>query len=1167
MRRFLLVGCGGSGGATLAYMMDQLRSDLAALGIDRMPAGWQFVHVDVPTSADTKLEGVGSVPDQGGRYIATGSATGTYATLDHALSQRLKGAQALSTIATWAPREPEQVRTPPSTGAGQYRAVGRVITLNRVGQLVEGLQRTWEELASVQTLTEMERLGAEHRVLGAFDRRDVPIVLVVGSMAGGAGASMTLDVCRLLTLIPGVSPGLMGVFMASADVFEELPEAARFGTRANALAMLGEIVAAQAGAARQHDVEILRALGYSAGAGVEVPFARVFPVGRYLGDQATVIGDGTKEAVYRALGRGLAALVESDVAHRGFIQFDLGNTGSPAGDRGYLGWGVQWDQLPWGSFGYAALSMGRDRYAEYAAQRIARAAVDRLLDGHLQEGSGPSGNEELQALLDSQWPHVLRSVELPNPKADPGKGGNAVGPWFTQQALPEGEVGRRVAAVLDTEVVPHLASPEGHESRQWVTVLRTQLASRRGAVTAAASTNAYDWAYGWHQALARRTIATVEQAVGLHGLPYAAALVQRLREHVEHLISGLHDLGTHAQPSVRTVPPAFDEITGGLKGVLTNGQAILAKVMDLVRAETRTQVYAQSAELAAQSLASFATDVLQPLGEALQESYRLLGLARESEVRDESVAHLATDYYRAWPAEHDAGVPLRFTRADSEVLLTDPETFPPQFEADVRAAATATAGATSTFVDARRWAASAVISGRWETTAPGGAPGGLLEQSATWRSRVFTADPETGTPIVPARARFDLHARPAELLDRARRLVATPDASFSRYASVSLAEYARGDDVPESGREARNRELVGKFREALGLARPLISVSSDAVGALHIEQKDVSFRFKFSTLPFTDPTLREQLQKVLEAHPALERSTFDGFRTALSGAPEGVTRVDIFGSYMNYSPLAFDSVLRSVARQWAQTPAYQRGEFWKWRRARPLPASLPMGDVERQAMVTGWFLAQVTGDLRIPEEPYGDPVQIWDPETRSWLDFPHPLLTPPESFLQPFDWLPAVLESVLLAYARSSEPPVMSTLRPYQVLRATYDDGESGPREGAMVTLAGQKRLAEWLESGRSRSGGTSRVRGIDTATTPRERAEAAKAFLRKPHEVASVHFMPRGQDGAPGDGQFSAVGDRAQAAVTPIFRDIAPDVRRACERIERLLDGALHRDGLDEVF
>ena len=38
MRRFLIVGCGGSGGATLAFIMDQLRSELHSAGIETLLA-------------------------------------------------------------------------------------------------------------------------------------------------------------------------------------------------------------------------------------------------------------------------------------------------------------------------------------------------------------------------------------------------------------------------------------------------------------------------------------------------------------------------------------------------------------------------------------------------------------------------------------------------------------------------------------------------------------------------------------------------------------------------------------------------------------------------------------------------------------------------------------------------------------------------------------------------------------------------------------------------------------------------------------------------------------------------------------------------------------------------------------------------------------------------
>lgn len=78
MRKFLIVGCGGSGGATVRLLMDQLQADLRPLGITELPAAWQFVHVDVPVDPD---KGPGQLPDivrMGGAYQSFSSPGNTY---------------------------------------------------------------------------------------------------------------------------------------------------------------------------------------------------------------------------------------------------------------------------------------------------------------------------------------------------------------------------------------------------------------------------------------------------------------------------------------------------------------------------------------------------------------------------------------------------------------------------------------------------------------------------------------------------------------------------------------------------------------------------------------------------------------------------------------------------------------------------------------------------------------------------------------------------------------------------------------------------------------------------------------------------------------------------------------------------------------------------------
>lgn len=1147
MRRFLVVGCGGSGGATLAYMMDQLSSDLAVWG-KTLPKGWQFVHIDVPSGEEAGPNGLGNVQVQGGRYLGLGPQSGSYGDLDHALSQKLTGSRGLEHIATWAPRAPQSVPTPISVGAGQYRAVGRAITLVRAGDVRQAIQQAYDDLFRVETTTEMSELA---RAAGArFEPNEPPIVLVVSSMAGGAGASMALDVCRLMSLA-GVDPRLMAVFMVSADIFDALPESARTGVRANALAMLGEIVASQAGSSRAHDVDVLSALGHRDGAGAEVPFARVFPVGRKMGAQQTTFGGGRPDDVYRGLARGLAGMMVSSVATSQFQQFDLGNTGSVSPDPKYFGWAANADPLPWGSFGFASLSMGRDRYAEYAAQRLARGSVDRLLDGHLQPGNPASSLEQLNTLLDSQWGAICNQLQLPVGGPNPA---GELGNWMTGAALPRQAAEGAARHVTDNEVAGYIPNPDGQQASQWMVMLQHQLNARRHPLTEASNAAAYEWVFRWKDELLSRIESVTGDNLTRLGLPYAAGLLDRLATHLkEYVIPGAESLSQHTPNDIVALPPQVQQTMAGVKGVVSNGAQIHEMIVTGIRGQVRTQIYAHASGLVAQVLKGVLSEVLPQLVDSLKDTQRLLENARSADVRHDGLAQLATAQYGAWPSDNDAQVPSRFDEANNEILLTTSRQFMNQFVADVQRAIP---DGPTNLHGAREAVLSSVVSGRWQTTGGEQAPGGLMERTSDWRPRSFAFDPLSGDSIVPSQARYDVHVRPAELLERARMFVARRGESFDRFVSLSLRDFVSGVDAPESEKAQRSRDLASKFAETLSLAMPLISVNDKAVQALH--GRDVEYRYKFSTIPFADLPIVGDLRKVLESNPRIDESSMSNLNKALSdqGDPR---RVDVFGSYPLYSPLAFESVLKPVGVQWGSTPPAGRSGFWTYRRARPLDASLPMGDTERRAMVAGWFLGQVLGELRLPESPYDRPVEIWDRDAGNWAAFPNPLLTPPGSFRATYDWLPAVLESILLAQTRVHETPVMASLRPYVLLREIYDSNPLGTSTG-ILDKEGERRLAEWLRDGRTASGIPSRVPAIAQASTAEERAEAAKQWLTQIGDLAGTHFMGRGQSGAPGGGSFSEIASRDQASQTPIFRDLAPDIFQMVGELQGMVDRALQR-------
>ncbi|MGU3291486.1 tubulin-like doman-containing protein [Williamsia sp. M5A3_1d] len=1154
MRRFLIVGCGGSGGATLAYMMDQLRSDLAAHGVDRLPAGWQFVQIDVPSGSGGGPEGVSGLEEQGGSYLGTGPQGTSFAMLDSALSQRLGSTRALDATATWAPRDPASVPIPISAGAGQYRAIGRLITLNKSNEVYAKLQDCWAVLNHDSTRAEMMELESRGVPgLGDFNPNHDPLVLVISSMAGGAGASMALDVCRLLTLVDGVNPKLMGVFMVTPDIFDSLPAAARTGVRANALAMLGEIVASQTGAAQQHDEHTLSTLGLSRGRGEVIPFARVFPVGRKVGAEGAIFGDGTQNVVYRGLARGLAGLMISGSATQQFVEFDLGNTGSPAGNQDYLGWGTQiWDTLPWGSYGFSSLSMGRDRYAEYSAQRLARGCVDKLLRGHLQPGNTASSVEQATSLLDSQWTNVLSRAGLPVAAA----GGPTVGQWLATAAMDRTVVDRTVAGVVDTQLRPFLPQPAGMTASQWVPMLRHGVAMRREAMNQAVQAAAYEWAFQWHQDLASRITDVVGDAIATSGLPYAIAVAERLRSYLTDVVmSSTADLTSHADSDISAIPSTIEPALGMLKKSIPNGPQILENLLGGYPTAVRMHLLARAAGHVSTASGAIATEVLGPLVDALSESQRLLEQKSVEQVRDLGLARLSTDQIPAWPSDSDERVHARFAEANNEVLLTSSAHFKGQYEISDLPRSVAVEATVPPFVDAVRTASRQVISGLWPTTGGLRPPGGLIETTALWRSKAFTLDPFSGDPRQPSLARYDVHCRPAELLSRAREFVARPGESFAKFVGVSLREYVTGaDGAPESEMTGRRDAVSVRFTEALSLARPLATVSDEALGVLHGTQ--LQYRYKFSAVPFGGHALGDELLRLVESNPRNDGPTKGNLERSLCDET-GIRKIDIFGSYPNYSPLAFSSVLKPVAEQWSQTAEQGRESFWRWRRARPLEAALPMTDVERRTMTAGWFLGQIIGRIGIPDAPYDKPVQVWDGSAGRWLDFPHPLLTPPRRFLAAYDWLPAVMESVLIAIAYSHQSPAMSSLLPYQTLRGLYDDASNEPSSGLLEKSAVSS-LAGWLRTGRTDSGRPSRVSAAEAETTPQGRAAAVQAWLSGIGALARDNFVREGVLGSSGTGQFAHIDSRHVASSTPIFRDLAPDVLWATTELSGVVERAL---------
>ncbi|PWD51210.1 hypothetical protein C8046_11665 [Serinibacter arcticus] len=973
------------------------------------------------------------------------------------------------------------------------------------------------------------------------------MVLVVASMAGGAGASMALDVCRLLTFLPGYDPDMVGVFMCGADVFDGLPKSQRVGVRPNSLAMMGELVAAQNGSATPHDNAMIEALTGQTAPSTQVSrtFARVFPVGATIGGSGAKLGDGSQSTVYRALGRGLGALVTSGKAFDEFVQFDLPNPNPAVLDWQTFGWDLPTSKYAtWMGFGYASVSMGRDRYAEYAAQRLARSAVDRLDVGHRRPSESKPDSEVLAGLVEHQRSSVFEAAGLP-PGDDSGAlAQRDVMAWFDSTLLPAAELRAGAQVVVRSATDGRL--PSGSSSAgELQQAVQSTLARIRPELDAGAKDRADARIWQWQKELAAATVAVVDDAVARLGIRYARRLLAEIAAHSSRLVTAVQPVtGLATIDPTREAASAIPSV-----GVISNTAALTDDVREKLVQNVVKSVRGRAAARALEVLTDYQAGIVEPLDKALANQLETIVKARSTPAGAVGVAQVATSDYAAWPVE-GAEPPKRFARAVTEVLVTSTETYDPQFRADLAASNVAQ----GTYTDVSSAVVTSLLRGAWSTTASRPLPGGVIGTTRDWVSPAFKVDPD-GNPLVPTAAAFALAASPADVVGRARDFVSRPNESFAQFVEQGLGAYVTDATVRDAERADRARQVLDCFDRALKLARPLVGADPALVKLFHPGQ-EMSFRYKFSPIPLAG-VLEKDLAGLLQGGQ-VDRTSVALLARAMEPTDAVFRSVSIFGSFgHHYAPVCYDSLWEPLVADWNTTAAEGRHDWWQWRRSRPLPAALPVTESERRALVGGYLVARICGALQIPEresrfhEVPNVPVRIYQPAgsaSRGWLEFPHPLLTPPRAAnFGANGWLAALLESVLLAYATASQSVSTAPIEPYRALRRWWDDSE---QFASPTPIAAGRALVEWAR-GADVPDGRPAVTGAD----PIARIDAARTWLSEVRDAFGTHFMRTGQQGAPGGGRYSSVATREDVMTLPFIRDLAADHYWATGVLLNLLD------------
>lgn len=1030
LRPFLLIGIGGSGGKTLRIVRHELQRRLDEHGwTGRFPAGWRFLHIDVPAVADgDEIDLPPQLPQAD--YAGLVTAGVNYRSIDAALVGGTGRTQVSDLIAGWRPN-PAEVMVPVERGAGQFRALGRMLTLANLKLAKRRLDDALRDISGREVSAELQdltrRLGAEPSPV-----MDTPVAVVVSSIAGGSGAGAVIDVCDMLRTSAGVWGSESIGILYAPDVFDYLPPQRRRGVRPNALATLSELVAGywnRSGPSEATGDLYGRqgiALSDTDRLGPRYPFL--------VGARNDFVTYKTQNDIYHAMGRSLASWVTSTELQDKLGAYVSGNWTSTAisvPDR--LGLKTTDMETPFTAMGSARVGLGRDRFRDYAAQRLARAAAQRLVERH--EDLRPRGDERASRLIAQEVADNAFGAFLVNSGLDERGEGHAV-----LEAIRPPDRTDRMRSLNNSlfTAVTKDAPEKGLEIPEWRALIargiKNVIDRQLDEFEIENRERARAWVDHIQGHLRRRAAATL----AMEGYVVTTMLLRKLAEEVQAVEIEMEQeagrLMRHGDNVEQVVEEALRRGGGDL--LPTNHPQVSEAVKRGVAA-VHYRSEARLRHLVVAVLPDLARNVITPLAEEIDRA----GQALEAELSPQQGLPSPVS---AWPDDDE--VPNRLRPAANEFLLEPMETY----GATLRDLISRTvkqedeAGAFRAIVQRIIVGAEDVDDDRQVAVA----------QPAAWVPQRHELHAELSTP---QRASYDVGITTELILARATEWLTRPGTPAGSYVAEGLDRYLAPDHVEPSQLSERLNRFGALFNSAVDAAQPLVGINKAVLVAVH-ERNDIDTETFFSELPFSPKSQAGQtVQRVLESrdkwNPDLLKSFIESDRAA----------IDVFAVLTEpYEPVVFDSLMKPIANEWGDRSKSPDGreEFWRWRRARSLPEFVPMAPAVRRAMTRGWFTASMLGQLRFD----GMEVQIFVPNpaggSGAWHTFPDPMLA--DGIKANHEYLPLALESLPLAFVEVAVDARIGPMLPYQRLRALGTSGGGGLE--TYETL--NPELSSWIGAG-----------------------------------------------------------------------------------------------------
>jgi hypothetical protein len=1021
MRKFLFIGVGGSGGKTLRFLKAAIKERLAEAGyVGPIPEAWQFVQLDLPPSDDAP---VGKVPDTLGASYRGLAPTGV--NYDHHLQQLAsKGDRSLlDDLSAWWP-DPAEAPKRPWFGAGQYRAVGRLITLNRLAEVrtaIDGAVTSMELDSSTRNFDEIAGLlGFE---VGAA--LNEPIAVVVGSMAGGTGSGALLDVCDLLRISGQHGKTFLQMpfgVLYTAAIFAATGDGTMPGIEPNSLAFASEV----SGLLKQEnsDSPVYHAASGSAAVLTERGPALSFLIGRGNAN-GLVLADDIE--VFKSTAQAMSAWVLDPGVQMLLQSSPIGNLDILGKSRSALPMHRhETERQPMSSFGYSKFGISRRRFHEYAAERLGRIVIDHLLQAHIgivdAEMSSRAAVDQVaspqrlnQFLIRCKINERLGTdndiIDAIRAIASREMGTADGGADLTSDIRVQG------AEVVDSILNTPVAGGKGFTVATGNQMLQKS-AEQKGKYVIPKWENAFREAgTRWLEEIKPTIIDGVIETLAVLGLPVTVKLVRDANNDLEAAITALQNeamyFAAKSKDSFVNLPVEGNRgkaraanLLNKLKSLYTD--PVLGYLGNAVEASLRTE----SIEVIKLLRSSF----MSPLAASLSEA--------EQRLKDE------------WPIVNDwasgSVVPSSFKPDANVVLLLEPEDYPAIFD-DLLAKTVGGSG-------------SLVIENAVLSVLSAGEDSARSRHTRGIGRFISASAPSTAT----GKSQVEIHGDIDEVRDRCWLwLKSDPTSGIGQFITSSLKDTLRSASKSEIDR------FVSKFRTALDRSAPLIEINPATMNSVH-QVAEPEYQRVISLIPLdTD----ESDKAFLAVRELLQSYGFDAAKlVSMFGkyGTDGEQTGDIeMSTFMRaYHPMVFSSLMTPIATA-AQT-AIGKGDmgFWTMRRSRPLSEFVPLGLRTQNFLARGWLVASVLGQVKFePSSVFG---HSYVSATLATPDGSLSFVTPGLGRLssQARDVFAAVLETYPLAeaLAATGQP---ERLKPYERL----------------LHLGSSTSLQDWIATGEADAG------------------------------------------------------------------------------------------------